>query len=99
MTIIPHIDKALLISVKDINDNPIDGSLVQLQKGNFDENKITNSGLCPTPGQVFWNGLANGTYNLTISKEGYQTTMSSVNINLSWQNKEIILDYEIPLPN
>lgn len=99
MIIVPHIEKALLIFVKDTDGNPINGASVQLKKGLFDENKITNSNLCSTPGQVFWNGLSNGTHNITISKEGYQTAEDSININSSWQNKEIILDYEIPLPN
>lgn len=91
LVVIPHLDKALLISVKDSTNLPIDGASVLLEKTGFSETKNTNSGLCSTPGQVFWNGLSDGTYTLTISKEGYQTSISSVEISSNWQNQNIIL--------
>ena len=93
LVVVPHVNRALLVSVKDSSNVPIDGATVRLQKSGFDQNKTTNSGSCATPGQVFWNGLANGTYTLTVSKSGYQTyTNSSLNISAAWQNQTITLN-------
>src|SRR3989344_3955645 len=86
MIAVPHTDRALLVSVKDSGGVAIDGATVRLQKSGFDETKITNSNpTCATPGQVFWNGLSGGTYTLTISKIGYQTSISSVDMAPAWQ--------------
>ena len=91
LLVLPHVSKALLVSVKDSTSAPIDGATVQLEKSGFDETKTTNSGTCATPGQVFWNGLASGTYTLTVSKAGFQTSVSSVDMTPSWQNTTITL--------
>lgn len=89
---VPHLDKALLVSVKDPNGAAIDGATVRLEKTEFDETKNTNSGACPTPGQVFWNGLPDGEYTLTVSKTGFQTSIiTPLNLSLPWQNQIIIL--------
>lgn len=91
MVVVPHLDNALLVSVEDSLGNPIDGADVQLQKDEFNQNKTTNSLPCSTPGQVFWNGLVGGTYTLTVSKTGYTTFVSSVDISASWQEINITL--------
>jgi prepilin-type N-terminal cleavage/methylation domain-containing protein len=92
MVVVPHANNAFLVSVKDASGNPIDGASVQLQKTGFDETKNTNSDLCATPGEVFWNGLASGTYTLNVSKAGYQTyTNNSINMTPAWQNHDVIL--------
>jgi len=92
MVVVPHINGALLVSVKDSLGNAIDGVTVQLQKSGFDQTKTTNGGSCATPGQVFWNGLASGTYTLTVGKTGYQTYINnSLSISASWQNQTITL--------
>ncbi len=88
---VPHVNGVLLVSVKDFSGSAIDGATVQLEKTGFDETKTTNSGPCPTSGQVFWNGLASGTYTLTVSKAGYQTSISNVSVNSAWQNQTITL--------
>ena len=92
MLLVPHVDKALLISVKDSLESPIDGATVQLQKVGFDETKNTNAGPCGTPGQTFWNGLSSGTYTLTVSKTGYQSSVNFIDISGSWQSQNIILN-------
>jgi len=93
MVAVPHANRALLVSVKTSADVAIDGATVRLQKSGFDETKTTNSQACATPGQVFWNGLASGTYTLTVSKAGYATyTNSSLSISASWQNQTITLN-------
>ncbi len=92
LVVVPHVNRALLVSVKDSLGNPIDGATVRLQKSGFDQTKNTNSGTCATPGQTFWNGLTSGTYTLTISKTGYTTyTNSSLSVSASWQNQTITL--------
>ena len=91
LVVVPHADRALLISVEDSLGVAIDGASVQLQKDIFDQTKTTNSFTCPTPGQVFWNGLESGTYTLTVSKAGYTTSVGTVDISLPWQGQNIIL--------
>jgi len=88
---VPHVNRALLVSVKDGANVPIDGATVRLEKAPFDETKSTNSGVCATPGQVFWNGLASGNYNLTVSKAGFQDSVTLINISPAWQNQVITL--------
>ncbi len=87
----PHLSTALLITVQDSSNNAINGATVRLQKTGFDQTRTTNSGTCTTPGQVFWNGLASGTYTLTISMAGFQTSTTSVNISGNWINQTITL--------
>ena len=92
LVVVPHVDGALLVSVKDSLGNAIDGATVQLQKSEFDGTKTTNGNSCATPGQVFWNGLETGTYTLSVSKTGYQTyTDASLSISSAWQNQNITL--------
>ena len=91
MVAVPHTGMALLVSVKDSADLPINGATVQLEKGEFNETKSTNSGPCQTPGQTFWNNLASGPYTLTVSKIGYQTSVSTIDVLNNWQNQNIIL--------
>jgi len=52
---------------------------------------ITYSSGCIPPGQVSFAGLAQATYDLTISADGYQSTSKSVDIINSWQKEEIII--------
>lgn len=88
---VPHLDNALLVSVKDSGGGILDEARVRLEGGTFDETKVTNSGTCPTPGQAFWNGLTAGAYTLTVSKSGFQTVVVSLDLSSPWQNQTIIL--------
>ncbi|KKR69744.1 MAG: hypothetical protein UU10_C0006G0009 [Parcubacteria group bacterium GW2011_GWF1_40_6] len=94
--VVPHVDRALLVSVEDSLGVAIDGASVQLQKDIFDQTKTTNSLTCATPGQAFWNGLDGGIYTLTVSKAGYTTSVGTVDVSLPWQNQSIILLPETP---
>jgi len=90
--VVPHASRALLVSVKDFLGEPIDGATVQLTRTGFNESKNTNGGPCSTPGQAFWNGLASGTYTLTVSKSGYDTyTNNALSVSVDWQNQVITL--------
>jgi hypothetical protein len=89
---VPHVNRALLVSVKTSAGVAIDGATVRLQKSGFDQTQTTNSGSCATPGQVFWNGLASGTYTLIVTKTGYQTnTISNYSVSAAWQNLNVTL--------
>lgn len=92
LVLTPHVDRALLISVKDSNGISIDGASVRIENGLFDETKTTNSGACSTPGQTFWNGLVGGIYNMTVSKAGFQDSVTQIDVGSSWQHQEIILN-------
>ena len=91
LVVVPHVDRALLVSVKDSLGNAIDDATVRLQKTGFDETKATNSAACVTPGQIFWNGLSGGTYTMTVSKTGFTTNVSSPSISSAWQQVTITL--------
>ncbi len=90
LIIAPHNNNAILLSVKDAAGNPIDGASVEIAKTGFDETKTTNSGICPTPGQVFWSGLSNGTYNISITKDGYQPYTDTFNTS-AWKELDVTL--------
>lgn len=47
---------------------------------------------CVPPGQVFFSDLLNNSYNLNITKTGYESYVGTVNTNNPWQHEEIILN-------
>jgi prepilin-type N-terminal cleavage/methylation domain-containing protein len=53
------------------------------------EVNITFSNNCVPPGQIFWNGLSSGTYNLDVSRSGYTTNSGTVVID---GNGEIVVN-------
>lgn len=53
---------------------------------------LSFSSACVPSGQVFWNGLAPGDYNLTVSEPGYQTFTDTLTINAPWQEYSVILN-------
>ncbi len=59
---------------------------------NVSDISITYSSACVPFGQVFFKGLASGTYNLTASLSGYQPFNGQVSIANNWQSYEIILN-------
>ncbi len=91
LIVVPRINKALLVSVKDQNNLAVDGATVNLVKGIFNETKTTNSDTCATPGEAFWNGLGGGTYTLVVSSPKYKISVTNIKISSSWQVENIIL--------
>jgi hypothetical protein len=87
----PHIGNTILISVKDSSGVPINGASVTLTKTGFEETKETGLATCNTPGQVFWNGLASGTYTLSVSKDGYREETQTFSAS-AWLNEIITLN-------
>jgi hypothetical protein len=48
---------------------------------------VTFASDCVPPGQVFYSGLANDTYNISLVKSGYVTINDVVTVNKDWQEK------------
>lgn len=49
------------------------------------------TGPCVPPGQLFFGGLANGTYTVNVTKTGYQSVADTATVSAGWQEKEILL--------
>jgi len=58
---------------------------------NIGEIAITFTSPCLPPGQVFFTGLNYGSYELTVSKSGYQTFDETITISALWQQREVLL--------
>jgi hypothetical protein len=58
---------------------------------NISDVSFTFTSLCTPPGQTSFSGLSSGTYTLDLTKNGYDPQSISVDINSSWQSKEIIM--------
>jgi len=88
---VPHSTRALLVTVEDASTGlAVNGATVQLTKSGFNQTLTTGSGTCVTPGQVFWNGLASGTYTLKVTAAGHTTyTNNALNVSAAWQNQTI----------
>ncbi len=58
---------------------------------NISDAQFTFTSACVPPGQVIFQGLSNGTYNLTVTKTGYSTTVDTVVVNAGtpWQEKQV----------
>jgi hypothetical protein len=56
------------------------------------EVQLTFTSSCVPPGQVLFSGLGTGTYNLSVSRAGYQGYAGTVSISSAWQKKEVTLN-------
>ncbi len=52
---------------------------------------FTFSSLCTPPGQVFFDGLPSGTFNLHFTKSGYTDQDVLVDVDSPWQSESIIM--------
>jgi type II secretory pathway pseudopilin PulG len=52
---------------------------------------ITFTSACVPPGQVFFSGLSQGDYDLTITKSGYQTFNDTVNVSDPWKQYQALI--------
>lgn len=52
---------------------------------------FTFTSACVPPGQVTFEGLPNGTYDISVSKAGYQPYLASTTISQNWQGLEVVL--------
>lgn len=90
-------------TLADSNINPIHNGdryirykiFLQTEDTNFTPNvaeiSITFNSLCVPSGQVLFGGLGSETYNITVSKQDYQTFNGTVGVESLWQETEVIL--------
>lgn len=52
---------------------------------------FTFTSSCAPPGQVLFNNLSAGTYDITVTKAGYQDYVQPINIGAGWQSIEVPL--------
>ncbi len=74
----PHTDQSLLVSVLNEFGTALEGATVRLYKTDLTYDQTLTSNV---RGQSFFSGLEATSYNLDISKAGYQTNLLEVNIN------------------
>ncbi len=58
---------------------------------NVSDIAFTFTSSCVPPGQVAFSDLASGTYDLTVSREGYTTVSTSVSVGSPWQTEDVVL--------
>ncbi len=58
---------------------------------NISDIAFTMTSSCTPPGQVVFSNLLSGTYNINISKSGYTTYNSDIEINSDFKEQEVIL--------
>jgi hypothetical protein len=56
---------------------------------NVSDVSFTFTSSCTPPGQVYFNGLSSGSYNMTITKTGYVTQVVPVTISSGWQSADV----------
>ncbi len=75
LTLVAHSSDSLLVFTKDDAGNVLPGVSSRLYKSGYDETLTTSS--C---GQVFFTPLVNQNYILEVSKTGYETSSSTVDV-------------------
>lgn len=58
---------------------------------NISDVSFTFTSLCTPPGQVMFDGLPSGTYNVHLEKAGYVDQDISVSVNSAWQSQDVIM--------
>ena len=76
LLMVAHAENTFLVGVKDGSGNIVAGADARLYKNGYNETKTTSA--C---GQAFFTPLSADSYTIEISKAGYATTQSSVDIS------------------
>lgn len=58
---------------------------------NISDVAFTFTASCTPPGQVVFTGLSNGSYQLRVTKSGFETTTVPLTINSAWKLENVIL--------
>ena len=58
---------------------------------NVSDISFTFTSACVPPGQVAFTGLDSGTYDITVSRDGYVMYVGQADVSLSWQQVEVSL--------
>ncbi len=94
-TLAPKLAGSLLITTKDGAGLPLSGANIELLIGTSTiTTEITGPGTaaCRPEGQALFTNLIPETYNIIITKTGYQNYTGTLNLDATWQEKEIILN-------
>ena len=59
---------------------------------NISDVAITYTSSCTPPGQVLFNGLTAGVYDITVTRAGYQTYTGSITVGTTWQQQDVLLN-------
>lgn len=87
LTLVPHADHTLHVTVKDAQGSPIAGASVRLYNTDLGfDSTLTTSDV----GQVFFTPLSAATYNLEVTKTGYLDFTEEINV-AGQTEKEVIL--------
>ncbi|MEX0649367.1 MAG: carboxypeptidase-like regulatory domain-containing protein, partial [Candidatus Andersenbacteria bacterium] len=82
VTVVPHTDRSLHVTILSLDGEPVDNATVQLTgDGGYDQTRV--SGL---PGQVFFEDIPTiGTYTMNISAPSHEGQTQQVNIQATEQ--------------
>lgn len=58
---------------------------------NISDIAFTFTSLCTPPGQVVFTGLSDGSYDLEVTKTGYETQTVPLTVNSAWKLQDVIL--------
>lgn len=86
----PKYSSSLLITLKDSIGNLIASGSANITKPGISLTKYTPATGSPDYGQLFFNNLSTGLYDLIASSTGYQTATSSVTINGNLQTTVVL---------
>lgn len=90
---VPKSGNTLYVSVEDSSGDLINNAQVRLEKSSisFDETKETGvDNICSLEGQVYWDNLTSGSYDLTITKTGYDEVTKTITVS-DFLHEKIIL--------
>jgi prepilin-type N-terminal cleavage/methylation domain-containing protein len=96
LVLTPHAPRALLVAVEDAATGlPVSAATTTLKQGEtmIGEKLTSSAGGCWPAGQAWYDDLSVGSYELTVTRDGYQTyTNSAIGVSSDWQ--KIV----VPLP-
>jgi prepilin-type N-terminal cleavage/methylation domain-containing protein len=84
LTLVPHANHTLLVIVKDVNNNVLEGASVRLYRTGYDETLLSSA--C---GQVFFTPLDQAAYTLEVTLSGYEDY--SISVDVEGQTEETVI--------
>ena len=93
LIVAPVASSSILVNVRDVTTGLLlSGANIKLSDATYNTTLTTTEATdCLARGQIFFTGLNPGNYNLEISKAGYQTYTTPIDILGSWQQKDVSL--------
>lgn len=85
MVLVPHAEHTLRITIVDTAGQPIEAAQVHVFNGGYNETKTTSSA-----GQVFFTPLSSTTYNIEVTKSGYDAFTDTQEVSGQTERKIIL---------